>query len=56
MLRFTGHDPAECLAYAELFELAEGSFSIEPLFTPELNAETMATASAGAAPTGSAAL
>jgi hypothetical protein len=56
MLRFAGHDPAECLAYAELFELAEGSFSIEPLFTPELNAETMAAASAGAAPTGSAAL
>jgi hypothetical protein len=35
MLRFAGQDPAECLAYAELFELAEGSFSLEPLLNPE---------------------
>lgn len=35
MLRFAGHEPAECLAYAELFELAEGSFSLEPLAQAE---------------------
>lgn len=35
MLRFAGHDPAECLAYAELFELAEGSFSLESLVNAE---------------------
>jgi len=35
MLRFAGQDPAECLAYAELFELAEGSFSLESLLQPE---------------------
>ena len=31
MLRYAGPGPAECLAYAELFGLAEGSFSLEPL-------------------------
>lgn len=35
MLRFAGHDPAECLAYAALFELADGSFSLEPLLDTE---------------------
>jgi len=30
-LRFSGRDLADCLAYAELFALAEGSFSLEPL-------------------------
>jgi hypothetical protein len=43
MLRFAGQDPAECLAYAELFELAEGSFSLEPLLNRD-------AASAGATP------
>lgn len=31
MLRFAGRDQADCLAYAELFALAEGSFSLESL-------------------------
>ena len=31
LLRFSGRDQADCLAYAELFDLAEGSFSLEPL-------------------------
>jgi hypothetical protein len=35
MLRFAGQDPAECLAYAELFDLPEGSFSLEPLLHSE---------------------
>ena len=37
MLRFAGQDPAECLAYAELFELPEGSFSLEPLLHCEVD-------------------
>ena len=32
VLRCCGLDQAECLAYAELFALGEGAFSIEPLF------------------------
>lgn len=32
VLRFAGPDQADCLAYAELFALGEGAFSIEPLF------------------------
>ncbi|MCP9830450.1 hypothetical protein KBZ14_05670 [Synechococcus sp. HJ21-Hayes] len=35
MLRFAGLDRAECLAYAELFALDEGSFSLESLFGSE---------------------
>jgi len=35
MLRFAGLDRAECLAYAELFALDEGSFSLEALFSVE---------------------
>jgi hypothetical protein len=35
MLRFAGLDRAECLAYAELFALDEGSFSLESLFGAE---------------------
>ena len=31
MLRFAGLDRAECLDYAELFALDEGSFSLESL-------------------------
>jgi hypothetical protein len=31
LLRFSGRDLADCLAYAELFDLAEGSFSLESL-------------------------
>ena len=31
VLRFTGPDQADCLAYAELFGLVEGSFSLESL-------------------------
>lgn len=31
LLRFTGRDRADCLAYAELFALTEGSFSLESL-------------------------
>ena len=31
LLRFSGRDLADCLAYAEFFALAEGSFSLEPL-------------------------
>jgi hypothetical protein len=36
MLRFAGLDRAECLAYAELFALDEGSFCLESLFGAEL--------------------
>ena len=39
MLRYAGPGPAECLAYAELFGLAEESFSLEPLITTELPLE-----------------
>ena len=31
LLRFSGRDLADCLAYAELFALPEGSFSLESL-------------------------
>ena len=31
LLRFSGRDRADCLAYAELFALPEGSFSLESL-------------------------
>ena len=31
LLRFSGRDQADCLAYAELFALAEGSFSLVSL-------------------------
>jgi len=31
MLRFSGSAEADCLAYAELFDLAAGSFSLAPL-------------------------
>jgi hypothetical protein len=31
MLRYAGTGEGECLAYAELFALPEGSFSLEPL-------------------------
>ena len=31
LLRFSGRDLEDCLAYAELFALAEGSFSLESL-------------------------
>jgi hypothetical protein len=31
VLRFSGRDPEDCLAYAELFSLAPGSFSLESL-------------------------
>ncbi len=32
MLRYAGEGRAECLAYAELFALSEGTFCLEPLF------------------------
>ena len=32
MLRYAGEGRAECLAYAELFALTEGTFCLEPLF------------------------
>lgn len=32
MLRYAGQGRAECLAYAELFALPEGTFCLEPLF------------------------
>jgi hypothetical protein len=31
VLRFAGRDHQDCLAYAELFELSEGSYSLESL-------------------------
>ncbi|MFQ6538493.1 MULTISPECIES: hypothetical protein [Aphanothece] len=31
VLRFAGRDSQDCLAYAELFELSEGSYSLESL-------------------------
>ena len=33
ILRFAGHESADCLAYAEFFELQDGDFTVEPLFT-----------------------
>jgi hypothetical protein len=47
LLRFSGRDLADCLAYAELFALADGSFSLEPLaheprLEPQLNQESLA--------------
>lgn len=32
ILRFAGHESADCLAYAEFFELQDGDFTVEPLF------------------------
>ena len=31
ILRFAGHESADCLAYAEFFELQDGDFTVEPL-------------------------
>jgi len=31
MLRFSGRDRADCLAYAELFGIQEGTYSIQSL-------------------------
>ena len=42
MLRYAGPGRAECLAYAELFDLAEGSFSLEPLFATSFSADGQA--------------
>ena len=47
LLRFSGRDLADCLAYAELFALGEGSFSLEPLgheprLVREQNSEALA--------------
>ncbi len=39
MLRYAGHGRAECLAYAELFALQEGTFSLEPLFASSFTLE-----------------
>lgn len=44
MLRFAGLDRAECLAYAELFALDEGSFSLESLFGVEPEASRVVPA------------
>jgi len=35
VLRFSGRDHADCLAYAELFALAPESFCLEPLLPLE---------------------
>ncbi len=39
MLRYAGHGRAECLAYAELFALQEGTFCLEPLFASSFTLE-----------------
>jgi hypothetical protein len=39
MLRYAGPGRAECLAYAELFGMAEDSFCLEPLFAVSLPAD-----------------
>jgi hypothetical protein len=39
MLRYAGPGRAECLAYAELFDLPEESFCLEPLFAVSLPGE-----------------
>ncbi len=31
ILRFAAHESADCLAYAEFFELQDGDFTVEPL-------------------------
>ena len=43
VLRFAGRDLADCLAYAELFALEPGSYSISSL-------ETLAASASAAAP------
>ena len=50
MLRYAGAGQAECLAYAELFGLAEGSFSLEPLLDPLLGAAQALSPPAPVAP------
>ena len=49
MLRYAGPGPAECLAYAELFGLAEDSFSLEPLITAACPVELPVSAAVVAA-------
>jgi len=41
VLRFAGPDQADCLAYAELFALGEGAFSIEPLLPLFVSVESV---------------
>ena len=50
LLRFSGRDLADCLAYAELFALAEGNFSLEPLVHEPLLAREQITQPIGAQP------
>lgn len=50
LLRFSGRDLADCLAYAELFALAEGSFSLEPLVHEPRMAREQITQLAAAQP------
>ena len=50
LLRFSGRDLADCLAYAELFALAEGSFSLEPLVHDPSLAPEQITQRSGAQP------
>jgi hypothetical protein len=50
LLRFSGRDLADCLAYAELFALAEGSFSLEPLVHEPSLAREQITQRSGAQP------
>ena len=45
MLRYAGPGRAECLAYAELFELGEEGFSLEPLFAVTLPGQLAANGS-----------
>jgi hypothetical protein len=45
LLRFSGRDQADCLAYAELFALADGSFSLEPLVHEGLHDQEQAQSS-----------
>ena len=50
LLRFSGRDLADCLAYAELFAPAEGSFSLEPLVHEPSLAREQITQRSGAQP------
>lgn len=44
ILRFAGHESADCLAYAEFFEMQDGDFTVEPLLTSHTGEPTTAAA------------
>jgi hypothetical protein len=47
VLRYSGRDPADCLAYAEFFGLIPGTFTLSSL---EVHAPNLGSVSTGMAP------